>query len=373
MDLRTLAELQLGDRFEVLTADGGQRCLDLVRSRPVDVIVLDMMMPGMDGAQVISELAYDPQTRDIPVIFLSALSSPQDKVHGLEGGAIDYIGKPADQQELVARVAAAARTRARHDLALKTPTGDLLTGLPGREEFMKRLAQETARSRRTSAPLTLFIADIDRLNAINETLGRKVADNMIVRIAQTLVESLRASDAVYRYGGDEFGAILPDVEVGAGFIAAERCRDAVRSAIREREVTLSIGLSESRTGRTAEELLARAEVALFRAKESGGDRSWRSDDPRRHGINPIALAEDLTAREWTVLEMLADRRTEQDIADRMGIRPGTVRSHKARIRRKLNVSPEMRLGEFVQNHFRDLVARLGDIEVPEETKDPGFY
>ena len=100
------------------------------------------------------------------------------------------------------------------------------------------------------------------------------------------------------------------------------------------------------------------EIALVRAKESGGGRTWRADDPRRHGLNPVALSEDLTEREWDVLVHLSHRRTEQEIARRLGISRGTVRSHKARIRRKLHVSPDMRLSDFVRTNFRDLVNRL---------------
>jgi DNA-binding NarL/FixJ family response regulator len=107
---------------------------------------------------------------------------------------------------------------------------------------------------------------------------------------------------------------------------------------------------------------------LFRAKESGGNRSWRADDPRKRSINPIALSEELTDREWDVLAHLANRRTEQDIAKRMGIRPGTVRSHKARIRRKLHVDPELRLSEFARSNFRELINRLEQISMEEGTE-----
>jgi DNA-binding NarL/FixJ family response regulator len=125
-----------------------------------------------------------------------------------------------------------------------------------------------------------------------------------------------------------------------------------------RGATVSIGVSELAAGRTWEELLAKAEIALFRAKESGGDRAWRADDPRKHGLNPVSLAQELTEREWSILVMLAERRTEQDIATQMGIATGTVRSHKARIRRKLHVSPEMRLSDFVKENFSGLISRL---------------
>lgn len=366
-DLRTLAQMQLGDGFEVITAETGAQALSLAASRAPDVILLDMMMPEMDGAQVMDRLGASPQTRDIPVIFLSALGSVDDRVRGLDIGAVDYISKPANPHEFIARVSAAARTHARQEEMKRSGSGDPVTGLGNRKAFDDRLSQEVARSRRVSSPLTIMVADIDGMDRINEAVSRETGDAFLKATARALVGTLRVSDIVFRYGGDEFAAILPDSEVGSAYLAAERCRQAVRQLSPENlDMSLSIGIAELMAGRTAEELLAKAEIALFRAKESGGNRSWRADDPRRHGMNPLALAEELTEREWMVLKLLADRRTEQDIARRMGIRPGTVRSHKARIRRKLNVSPEMRLGEFVRNNFRDLIARIGEIEISEE-------
>jgi DNA-binding CsgD family transcriptional regulator len=174
-----------------------------------------------------------------------------------------------------------------------------------------------------------------------------------------LKTTLRSADLLYRYGGDEFAAILPDTELGTAFLAAERCREAlVGVSVNNEGTRSSIGVAQFSAGRSPEEVIARAEIALFRAKESGGGRTWRADDPRRHGINPVALSEDLTEREWDILVHLSHRRTEQEIARRLNITRGTVRSHKARIRRKLHVTPDIRLSDFVRTNFKDLVSRL---------------
>jgi DNA-binding NarL/FixJ family response regulator len=125
-----------------------------------------------------------------------------------------------------------------------------------------------------------------------------------------------------------------------------------------------VGIAEFSGASSPEEVVAKAEIALFRSKESGGDRTWRADDPRRHGLNPIALSDELTEREWAVMSHLANRRTEQDIARRLGIAAGTVRSHKARIRRKLHVDPDVRLADFAHAHFKELIARLDRIDMP---------
>jgi DNA-binding NarL/FixJ family response regulator len=121
--------------------------------------------------------------------------------------------------------------------------------------------------------------------------------------------------------------------------------------------TVSLGIAEYSRSRSLNELMSKAQIALFKAKESGGDMSWRSDDPRKRSLNTVSLAEELTLREWDVLANLAQRRTEQETAEALGISSGTVRSHKARIRRKLHVAPDVRLADFVRENFRDLSER----------------
>ena len=365
-DLRSLAQLQLGDGFDVIQAENGERCVSLAVDQQPDVILLDMMMPGMNGAQVLEELSASPDTKDIPVIFLSALTGLDERVKGLESGAVDYIAKPVEKRELVARVGVAARNSARHRELENRVVSDRQTGLPSRAEFDERLAQEVSRSDRSNAPLSIMLIDVDEMAEINNKLGKDLADDMLQEIASILRGVFRRADGVYRYGGDEFSAILPDTDIATSYLAAERCRQAVAKVLCEgRPVSVSIGTAEFSVGRKPEELVAKAEIALFRAKESGGNRSWRADDPRKRSINPIALSEELTDREWDVLAHLANRRTEQDIARRMGIRPGTVRSHKARIRRKLHVDPELRLSEFARSNFRELINRLEQISVDE--------
>ena len=362
-DLRMLADMQLSQGFDVIQASSGQECVALASEQNPDVILLDMMMPGMDGSAVLNKLSSDPNTADIPVIFLSALSDTQDKVGALEAGAVDWISKSVDPRELVARVGAAARTKARQEEIRLG--GDPITRLPDRKVFTSRLTQEIARSSRSNAAVSILLIDIDHLDELNEKHGREVGDELLSHLAETLRHTLRESDELFRYGGDEFAVLLPDAEVGTAFLAAERCReDMAKVEVAGAPSSVSIGVAQYSSGRTAEEVIARAEIALFRAKESGGGRSWRADDPRRQGLNPVSLAEQLTEREWDILVHLSHRRTEHEIARRLGITRGTVRSHKARIRRKLEVSREVRLSDFVRANFKDLVSRLPDQQEP---------
>ena len=359
LDLLRLAEVQLRADFSLILAEGGAECIQIAQTRPPNVIVLDMMMPGMDGLTVLEILNEDSSTADIPVICLSALSRVDDKLKGLYGGAIDYMTKPADQRELVARIWSAIRRREKETAALQRSAADPITQLPSRGAFDLRLNEEIARSKRTSAPFSVLIIDVDQMDAIIESIGREQSDRLLARLARVVKSNLRASDLLFRYESDEFSALLPESDAGTAWVAAERIRSAVKE-IESNSVlaTVSVGIAEYSRSKSLGELMSKAEIALFKAKESGGDMSWRSDDPRKRSLNTVSLAEELTLREWDVLAHLAQRRTEQEIADVLGISSGTVRSHKARIRRKLHVAPDVRLADFVRENFRDLSERV---------------
>ncbi|MGH2699796.1 MAG: diguanylate cyclase domain-containing protein [Actinomycetota bacterium] len=359
-DLLRLAEVQLRADFSLILAESGNECIQIAQSRPVDVIVLDMMMPEMDGLTVLEILNEDSATADIPVICLSALSRVDDKLKGLYGGAIDYMTKPADQRELVARIWSALRRRQKVTEALQRSSADPITQLPTRGAFDVRLNEEVARSKRTSAPFSVLIIDVDDMDGINDRIGREQADRLLTRLARVMKSNLRASDLLFRYESDEFSALLPESDAATAWVAAERIRSAVKELPSESVLTtVSVGIAEYSRTKTHDELMSKAEIALFKAKESGGDMSWRSDDPRKRSLNTVSLAEELTLREWDVLALLAQRRTEQEIAEVLGISSGTVRSHKARIRRKLHVAPDVRLADFVRDNFRDLSERVG--------------
>ena len=368
-DLRALATIQLGESFEVMEAGTGEECISLATSADPDVILLDMMLPGMSGSEVLTELASSPTTSGIPVIFLSALSEPDDRARGLEQGAFDFISKPAHPSEVIARVGNAARRTTRSEPSARDRE-DPLTGLLDGKAFEARVAQEAARSRRMGTPFAILLLDVDQMQSVNEAHGRSAGNHVLKKIAIRLKETLRTSDVLFRYGGDEFAALLPDADSSAAHLAAERCRVAInRSYGIPSDCTVSIGVAEMTSNRTHEELLAQGEIALFRAKESGGNRSWRADDPRKNSTSPLALSEELTEREWSLLRLLADGTSEVDIAAHMNIRPGTVRSHKARIRRKLQVAPDAKLSDFVRTNLAEAVSNV--VVLPPDKKLEG--
>ena len=345
-ELLTLARMQLEDDFEVLSAGGGKECLDLAARHSPDVILLDMMMPDMDGREVLAHLASDPHTAGIPVVFLSALDDVKDKVEGLQSGAVDYITKPAEPEELAARLTLAVQARPKDEI-------DLDLDLPDQADFKARVAEEIHRADRSKSPLSILLIQIDGTDSVLETQAS------FPIVAASLRTTLRVSDVLCRYDDTTFAAVLPDTNTATAYYAAERCRAGLKGLRDGERVTLSIGIAELANKRTVDEIVDKAVMALGRAKESGGDQSWRADDLRRTGTSPSALSGELTEREWDVLSHLVNKRTEIDIAKRLGISAGTVRSHKARIRRKLAVSPNVRLYDFAKANFKDMLTEMG--------------
>ena len=357
--MRRVADLHLSEAFEAQVASDGGEGLGLALREAPDVIVLAKVLPDMDGIELLASLSNRYPTADVPVVFVSARPATEEKIEGLERGAVDYLVKPVEPRELAARLSAAVRTRTRLDQLRQGVAVDPLTELFNRRAFESRLEEETARSERSGAPVSAMLVDVDRFDRINQLHGRRAGDELLREMGSTLRTAMRASDSVYRFGADEFAVLLPDTELAPAYLAAERCRNVIGNVtLGGFPISVSIGVAETSNGRSAQSLIGRAQIALLRARESGGGRSWRADDPRRHGLNPVALSQELTAREWDLLTHISHGRTEPEIARLMGISRGTVRSHKARIRRKLHISSDVRLADFVRLNFKDLLHRL---------------
>jgi diguanylate cyclase (GGDEF)-like protein len=362
-DFAAAARRHLGRRFAFVDVSADEADPHSVAA---DAIVLDIEAVA-DPAEALTGLGSGGPL-DVPVVLLTDGSRASDREALLERGALDVLDKPVVWEELGARLHAAVRLGQRlRELQLESGK-DSLTSLPGRVKFTERLEQEVARSLRSNSPLSLLILDVDNMHAVNERLGRSGGNRLLALVAQTLRSSLRVSDSFFRYGGDEFAAILPDTIIATAAVVAERVLELVHAIRCDEEGGLyvalsgpvypetkaSIGVAELPRGRSASEFVTRTEQALTRARESGGNQVWRADDRRKSATSTSALAIDLTDRERLVLGHLANRRTDREVASRMGISVGTVRSHKARIRRKLQIPANVRLSDFARDHFNDL-------------------
>jgi len=264
---------------QVLAATDGAKALAIAHKQQPDLVLLDVVMPGMDGYEVCKRLKDDAATRDIPVIFLTASADPESEEKGLDAGAVDFIAKPFNPKIVRARVKTHVTLKRQNDLLRQWVFMDGLTGIANRRHFDDRVAAEWGRSQRNGAPLSVLLLDVDHFKHFNDTHGHQSGDDCLRRVARALATGLqRPGDLVARYGGEEFVCLLPETDEAGALHLAESLRQRV-----EREtapavtgalwpaVTVSIGLGLSRPDamQTADDLLKEADHNLYKAKASG--------------------------------------------------------------------------------------------------------
>ncbi len=276
---------------EYLEAENGWAGLRLALTQPVDLVLCDLEMPGLDGFGFILRFRADPRAKTVPVLMLSGQASPEKKVEGFARGANDYLVKPCHPAELVARVknylklkllqdeiAEKNRELSRMNIELaELATTDALTGVHNRRHFMARATEELKRCRRHRHNFGMLILDADHFKRINDTLGHPQGDKVLVAIAQTLRKALRETDLVARFGGEEFVCGLPETPLEHTVFVAERLRasiEALQIDGMDRPVTVSIGVCAYPVANTDDvtEMLKLVDGALYHAKANGRNR-----------------------------------------------------------------------------------------------------
>jgi len=270
-----------GAQCQVFMATCGQQALDFCRDTPPDLILLDIVMPGMDGFEVCQSLKANPLTRDIPVIFVTAHTDAPQETRGLEVGAVDFISKPINPAVVRARVKTQLTLKRQSDLMRKLVFLDGLTGVFNRRYLDQQLQVELARATRNKSPLALLMLDVDFFKRFNDLYGHQAGDDCLRAVATTLKENLRRpADLVVRYGGEEFVCVLPDTSFdNAMAIAAALERHLRGKGIAHLDsefqvVTASFGVTATGDEHplSVAELLALADQQLYRAKHSGRGR-----------------------------------------------------------------------------------------------------
>lgn len=282
--------------YEIFEAVNGQEGLNLALEHYPDLILLDVVMPEMDGHQVCEALKKDPRTTDIPIIFLSAMTETQDIIKGLEIGGADYIAKPFDRGEILARVQTQLKIRRltkelvqtnrelqHKNLALEEANAaiihmmrtDFLTGLANRRYFLEMLENFMSLARRHHTPLCIIMADLDHFKAINDTYGHAKGDQILRDFGALLKKYSRKEDLAARFGGEEFIMALPLTNLRGAIHCAERIRielEGMKWNEIKRQVTGSFGISQFQSPDTPESFIDRADKALYHAKQEGRNR-----------------------------------------------------------------------------------------------------
>jgi diguanylate cyclase (GGDEF)-like protein len=278
--------------YEVLLANDGISAIRAVKTGNPDIILMDIVLPGLNGFEICRWLKQDDSAKGIPIIMLTARTELGGKVSALQIGADDYLPKPYDALELNARIYASLRTKLFQDeLRMKNrqleellgkveymAITDALTGLYNRRRFYDFLAKEFKRSKRYSTALSLAILDVDYFKKVNDTFGHQTGDKVLKEISDILLKSIREIDTAARYGGEEFVVILPNTGKEGAIIVAER----IRGCVEKHEftgisgmITISAGISslpDDLIG-SEEEMLKCADIALYSAKSGGRNRT----------------------------------------------------------------------------------------------------
>jgi len=268
------ARLTKEENLTVLCADGGRSGLEMLKAEKPDLILLDVDMPDISGFDLCRTIKSDLELCMIPIIFLTGSSNAEDKVRGLDLGAVDYISKPFDAFELRARVRAALRTKHFQDLLIEYAHIDPLTSLPNRRALQERLAQEWDRILRHGGRLSFIMVDLDHFKRINDAYGHSIGDRVLQEVARVLQGQCRKIDLPTRYGGEEFAIVVPGAASLDAARLAERCRGdiekvAVKAGDATAGITASFGVSDSDGVGSTDAMIELADRALFQAKESG--------------------------------------------------------------------------------------------------------
>lgn len=266
--------------YKVILAKDGEHALKILEEEPLpDLILLDILMPGLSGFEIIKIIKDSDRTRDIPVVFITGLNSVEDEEQGLNLGAMDYIVKPFNPAIVRARVRNTLRFRNQQKMLETMAHIDSLTEIPNRRNFDLTLDREFESATRKNRWLSLIMADVDQFKHYNDSYGHAKGDIALIKIAKTIKSCLRKpDDFVARYGGEEFAVILPDTDESGGKKVAENILQAINIEKIEHLkpddnpwLTISLGGYSSLPANCQDEckLIEKADACLYKAKTNG--------------------------------------------------------------------------------------------------------
>lgn len=262
-----------GVGYDVFLTANGEEAWQALHEHAVELLLTDWMMPRLDGYELCRRVKRDPGLDKVYCILLTAKDRVDDKVSALDGGADDYLLKPCDDSELLARVRTGLRVHRLYARLEEVSVTDSLTGVGNRRFFDRRLREEVSRCRRYGTPLSLVLIDLDHFKDINDRHGHPVGDDVLVHVGAALRERVRSGELVARIGGDEFAVLMPNTDLDGARAFAEWVEEALTKlplAMAELvglEVAGSAGCAELLEDGSDHDLLKTADAALYERKK----------------------------------------------------------------------------------------------------------
>lgn len=279
LNISILTDILKNEGFTVFSADNGLSIIEMTHKLQPDVILLDIMMPVMDGFEVCKVLKNDYDSKDIPVIMVTARTDSKDIKTALDLGAFDYIKKPIDEIEVIARLQSALRLKKLQDELKELAMKDNLTGLYNYALLIELLEKEIAKQQRNKNIISFVMLDIDFFKNVNDTYGHTAGNLVLKELAGILVKSVRKGDIVARYGGEEFGIVLQGANTQTAYQLCERLRKRVENFNFNTDnetikITVSLGLfsKDYMNEVTINEIIKNADKKLYLAKNNGRNR-----------------------------------------------------------------------------------------------------
>lgn len=286
-DSKLIQRLIINEPYRLMRVKSGEEAISLAMNEKIDLILLDIILPGLDGYQVCQYLKNNDRTRDIQIVMITGLSDLESRLKGVEEGVDDFLVKPIDNRELKSRINALLRKKAYHDLlqshreqALSLAVTDGLTQLYNQSYFKRYLDIEIARAQCHQYNVGLLIADLDDFKKYNDELGHLFGDEILRFFARLIRSHIQEIDFPVRYGGEEFAIVFPYAEVEKVIAVSERIRKSVEQYVFQEvenpllaRITVSIGIAFCPIDAIkSNELIEKADHRLYRAKKSGKNR-----------------------------------------------------------------------------------------------------
>jgi len=280
-NLQILGTILSKKNYRIAAANNGEKAIIIANSSLPDLILLDIMMPGINGYETCTRLKKNPRTRDIPIIFLTAKNELADIVRGFEAGAVDYVTKPFNSVELLVRTKTHLELKMSRDMLKirneqleRLAITDSMTGLYNHRYIIDSLSIRTAEAKRYKQSLSVAMLDIDYFKKVNDNFGHFFGDFVLVRISAIIEDTIRKTDIAGRYGGEEYLIIFTNTDKKNAFNTLERIRRSIEKENWGKEsliVTISGGVCEFE-GQDYLKLIMTADELLYKAKENGRNR-----------------------------------------------------------------------------------------------------